>query len=753
MIKIMKIVSPYRLAVLLILFTHYHSTEASEVFSVRTVLRSTEAFGVDYDEDDQESYVINKKYGIKVRSGGLYKGGKVELRLMEKSTNDVLFYGFVQARDQFAEDRQSHIPESGLWCYAEKPPGYIWGYYDAPNYHSTYKNKITRHTIYIDDNGSINSPLKNLAVKVELTLTGDILLSDILEIKLPGVETLYPEDFAPFIKIRGTNFTVRPAASNAYLDAQGIPYSDAYSTNLEITENLLQGDSNLEYKIAVPRIIRPEVMSGLPSAFKNRETGSFATNLVLYPRDKSFWVVSLDGGDPLRSMQSKGNGTLSKESSDLLFTATLDGTPYDYRMYEITSTTHDPVIFKKVDQDGPFPLIQGGILIKRPESNPLNRKMLNKESLNENEKFLVSWHRGFWRDVPENTLQSIDAAKAFLSTSDMLELDVSRAKDLSEYGMHNYVLFHDPFMFRESSIGPNRSGEQCVDPYDRLLVKSDLLATAKRGVLKDTLMRRFPGYTSTEYDNWIKGPGDFTQAELTQAKVRDRFGCLTDITIPTLTEAIETAKSNDLPIMVDKGWDDIDGIYWHAILNGFEDNVYFKGGDNRQAEKLTKMYGNELFQQIAYTPFYFDNRAQNTDAVENGNVKFFQKFLDKERDEGWVVPGFELQIKLRVDDGSSIADGFSPDGIQRLLDFNTQYKATKWMGITQINPTAYNGFDNKIVFMDAGPKPKEANIYSSRFDRRADLIFNMNYLKCDYWTTDRPDVVVNFLKAIGKIPN
>ena len=148
------------------------------------------------------------------------------------------------------------------------------------------------------------------------------------------------------------------------------------------------------------------------------------------------------------------------------------------------------------------------------------------------------------------------------------------------------------------------------------------------------------------------------------------------------------------------------------------------------------------------------DKAQQNSAVDgDGNLIFLQAFLDKEANEKWIVPGAEIQIKRMVSDGDDVEAGFSPLGVQRLLDWIEEHKEDKWIGITQINPTAYNGFDNKIIFMDATDKPNENNPYSSRWDRRADLIFNINYLKCDYWTTDRPDMVVNFLKAIGKLKN
>ena len=60
--------------------------------------------------------------------------------------------------------------------------------------------------------------------------------------------------------------------------------------------------------------------------------------------------------------------------------------------------------------------------------------------------------------------------------------------------------------------------------------------------------------------------------------MRDRFGCLTNINIPTFDEALDVAKAKGLSIVVDKGWDDIDNMYWHAVKKNYEDHVFFKGG-------------------------------------------------------------------------------------------------------------------------------------------------------------------------------
>ena len=56
----------------------------------------------------------------------------------------------------------------------------------------------------------------------------------------------------------------------------------------------------------------------------------------------------------------------------------------------------------------------------------------------------------------------------------------------------------------------------------------------------------------------------------------------------------------------------------------------FSRGPNRNVQKLTNLYGDELFTQIAYTPYVFDDTAQPDDAIDdNGDVIALQSFLDK----------------------------------------------------------------------------------------------------------------------------
>ncbi|MDA9111827.1 glycerophosphodiester phosphodiesterase family protein, partial [Flavicella sp.] len=509
---------------------------------------------------------------------------------------------------------------------------------------NVFKSKVLQGATHITDIGPDSSYLAEMEVVIELELTSDYsAINDVKEIGLPGIELLHPEDFVTSVK--GINYYIRTAAANATLDAQDptIPYTPDYVEPFYITKDLLPNDDNLNYQMAVPRIIKQDIFSGLPGTFKERNPASFTTNMVVYPSDDDgegtyFNVITSLTDTSIIKLKMQPSAGLTFTHKGSIFDASVDNQTYSYHLYRVDVPDGiDRVIIEKIDNFGPFPASGFGLHTERPILADYNRRMLAKQDLPENDRIMVAWHRGFWRDYPENTLQSIEAAKAYLSTSDILELDVSRASDLNNSDVYNYVLYHDPFMFRESTIGPNHTLDQCVNPYDKFLVESTMLASAKRAELRNLLKERFPGYTETEYDEWILGPKDFTLAKLTAQTVRDRFGCLTNINIPTFDEALDAAKENGLSIVVDKGWDDIDNMYWHAVMKDYEDHVFFKGGDSRQADKLTKMYGDQLFRQIAYTPFYFDNKAQQSNAVDgDGNLIFLQAFLDKEANEKWI---------------------------------------------------------------------------------------------------------------------
>jgi hypothetical protein len=151
---------------------------------------------------------------------------------------------------------------------------------------NVFKSKVLQGATHITDLGPDSSYLAEMEVVIELELTSDYsAINDVKEISLPGIELLYPEDFVTSVK--GINYYTRTAAANATLDAQNppIPYTPMYVEPFNITSDLLPGDENLNYQIAVPRIIKPDIFSGLPGTFKERNPASFTTNMVVYPSD------------------------------------------------------------------------------------------------------------------------------------------------------------------------------------------------------------------------------------------------------------------------------------------------------------------------------------------------------------------------------------------------------------------------------------------------------------------------------------
>lgn len=669
--------------------------------------------------------------------------------------------------------------------------------YSSINYK---KNIITAYTKLSANEDHIKT-VSALEVFLELEFENNhSALNDLIAIRLPGLGTLFPSDFATTIK--GINYQIRPAVSNTVLDESAILYQEDGTDPFEILSNEFGATENIKYKIAVPRKIREPILKAvvfdneetenefpklpdypiLPIRFKprdaknkhgydnweGRDTDAYPTNIAVWLTKKDvegsskyFLVTSaITNTDEIKD-KIEGAEAFTIYNKGPIFKAKVGDNVLNYYVYKIIPDDgfiHNRVLMKKIGPLGPFPTSYNKELVSEaPILSSINKKFLAKKSVEENQRYLVAWHRGYWTDFPENTLQSINAARDYLPTSDLLELDLARANDIDEKNnTHHYILYHDPFLFRQSSIGPNKSEHQCINPYDQLLVNNELLKFANREKLAEALKERFPNYTDEEYEKWLYIPDQLTFDELTALTIRDRYGCLTDIPIPSFGEAIETAKTKQIAIMIDKGQDDIDNLYWQAIENNYENCVYFKGDPGRQVPKLTLMYGDELFKQIAYTPYTFDSKAQSRKAYEGGDPDtgeyiFLKEFLDKEIEKNWIIPGVELQIKLYVEDGKWGNDhNFSPRGIEKLLAWGEKHKDTKWIGITQINPTSYNGFDNKILYMNAPLLPSQSNAYSSRFDRRADLNFNINYLKCDYWTTDRPDVVIDFLKALGK---
>ena len=166
-------------------------------------------------------------------------------------------------------------------------------------------------------------------------------------------------------------------------------------------------------------------------------------------------------------------------------------------------------------------------------------KLLKNLHDNESKYIFVIAHRGDWRNVPENSLQSIE--KAIAMKVDMIELDIQPTKD------GNFICMHD-----------------------------------------ETLDRTSTG----------KGPiKDYTTEELKKFVLRSGNGIKTRQPIPTLKEALNVCKGRIL-VNIDKG-----GTYIKEIMPiiqecGMEKQVIIKG--YYPVEKVKKEYGSN--ESMLYMP-------------------------------------------------------------------------------------------------------------------------------------------------------
>ncbi|MFH4969536.1 glycerophosphodiester phosphodiesterase family protein [Gaetbulibacter sp. M240] len=616
----------------------------------------------------------------------------------------------------------------------------------------------------------------------------------------------------------------------------------------KLNDNVASSTNFYKWEIAFPRQLKHRNY-GAPIRKAADKYPEYGCNIALYPNlenlnDNVIYLVAssnpvLDQNDSrdLRTLQEK-EAAAFKTITDFpfdtapgeitrlgkIFDAYHDGTPTkgfpadgrnrDYFLFRLEMVDNKRVLLRNINPGyGPFPLGRNGIVTKQLQDTPINHKFLNKSSIPENARFIVAWHRGSWKNVPENSIPAITAAAGY----DLIELDISYTKIgvdpltknwdpqylNSETNLPHLMLFHDPFMFRvayqpdevtdwdtENKIGPNESG--CVQPYDPMMMPWILTQRSQKAELLnyiDANWRQSASYFDDFESAWIKEPNSFTYRDVKRFKLRDRFGCQTDENIPDYEAGIEEAKKHNLFISLDKGELVMDAAYWYALEHDYENNISFKDKSDHTVANYIDLYGNEFFKQTIHTPWIFEGGAQNSDGITK-----IKQWMAKEESDGWHIPAIEVQMKLRTSDanvfslqkGIQNSHGFSSNGTEYLLNWIQENTATKWIGVTPITPTSGRGFDNKFLYMNAPDSPlpnpqvvKEQNPeqyqldpnaeaplkssldnnydgpdradpISSRFDRRGDFLYNIYYAKQDYFITDRPAEILRFLKEIGK---
>lgn len=155
-------------------------------------------------------------------------------------------------------------------------------------------------------------------------------------------------------------------------------------------------------------------------------------------------------------------------------------------------------------------------------------------------KVLVVAHRGNWRSAPENSTAAIDSAIAM--KVDIVEIDIQKTKD------GQLILMHD-------------------NTLDR--------TTTGKGEIK----------------NW-------TLEEIKKLKLKDKDGKVTNHTVPTLEEALLTAKGQ-IMVNLDKSYNIFDDVYIILEKTKTKNLVIMKG--RQPVETVKREFGSYL-DKILYMP-------------------------------------------------------------------------------------------------------------------------------------------------------
>lgn len=223
---------------------------------------------------------------------------------------------------------------------------------------------------------------------------------------------------------------------------------------------------------------------------------------------------------------------------------------------------------------------------------------------------MVSAHRGYWKDVPENSAPAINAALDL--GADMIELDVTRT-DYSETVLY---LLHDWGL-------------------DRL--------TTGHGVVK----RRIDGEIQN-YKVWN---------DIRYAKLKKYTGEVTNYTLLQLSDALQLCKNRAL-VSLDKVENIVPEMYSIVKNLGMTNQVTFKTkiATFPTPESLKRLFSSEEDKQNIvrmYTPTIFSEVYEND---PQGTINLMKAFIN----EG--VPGFEM-IYFK-DSDKMLSMSITVDGVQ-----------------------------------------------------------------------------------------
>lgn len=181
-------------------------------------------------------------------------------------------------------------------------------------------------------------------------------------------------------------------------------------------------------------------------------------------------------------------------------------------------------------------LCAAGCLCAQSRADSIRKKLSDPDD----GSVLVVAHRGDWRNSCENSLEAIEGA--IRMGVDIVEIDLRRTKD------GHLVLMHD-------------------EKVDR--------TTTGKGYVKD-----------------------LTLAQIKKLRLRDSSSAVTECTVPTLEEALLTAKGMVM-LNLDKAFDYFDQVYGLLEKTGTTDLVIMKSG--APAAQVRKKYGKYL-DKVVFMP-------------------------------------------------------------------------------------------------------------------------------------------------------
>ena len=301
---------------------------------------------------------------------------------------------------------------------------------------------------------------------------------------------------------------------------------------------------------------------------------------------------------------------------------------------------------------------------------------------------MVSAHRGYWKDCPENSLPAIQAAIDI--GADMVEFDITKTDDGVLYLLHDWGL-------------------------DRL--------TNGHGVVKERIQEQIVNYKSWD--------------ELKNVKLRLSTGEVTQYTLALLKDALQKCK-NKVLVSIDKAENIIPEMYYMVKELGMVQQVTFKTkiqayptpasikdlvSDAEDKKQLLKMFTPTIFNETY---------AQNpTDMV--AKMKAFV-------DEGCT--GFEM-IYFK-DEDKMLTQPISVEG-------HTYENVLLWLKAKNVRVIQFPEWpeNEKGNWSPAAFKFRNINLTGN--DRRCDWDWLMKISHApDVVISDRLEVLFDYLKTIGK---